>query len=109
MQLARPEDPVILERRQAVIAAQSGRVAKALSCGRLVAEIEPDAFAQWEQQRPGFFKKENDGLDYLLKHFPSVRVHTPAKPGLQTRAMAENKPGATSGYRVTGRRGRWAA
>jgi hypothetical protein len=106
---ARLDEPVILEQRQAQIAAESGRLAKKLSCGRLVAEIEETAFNAWESQRPGFFKKENDGLDYLLKHFPGCRVDYKAQAfgAGGTVASALNRPK----HRVTSARGkgRWAA
>lgn len=103
LEQARLDEPVILERRQAEIAAQSSRLARKLSCGRLVAEFDEDVYAAWESQRPGFFKKEADGLDYLMKHFPACRVDYKPAAGLQTAAGARNR------YRVTGKRGRWAA
>lgn len=103
---ARLDEPVILERRQAEIAARSGQLARKLSCGRLVAEFDQEVFAAWESQRPGFFKKESDGLDYMLKHFPGCRVNYKPAGGLQTVAGARN---LAPKFRVTGKRGRWAA
>lgn len=116
MEEARLEDPVILEREQAEIAARSGQIAKHLTCGRLVAEIHPDVYAAWEHQRgKEFFSKKagGDGIDYLLKHFPACRVKSEAaNPMLLVNGFRDAplstppKPSPAPGVR--GRRGRWA-
>ena len=101
LEMARLKDPVILEREQAEIAQASGAVARDMCCGRLVAEIHPEVYAEWEAKMgPDFFnkKKGGDGLEYLMKHFPACRVESKsAKVAMHVKRSP-----------VTGRRGRWA-
>lgn len=99
---ARFNEPVILEREQAKIAAASGQVARDLSFGRVVAEFEPEVFHAWTaKEGPDFFSKAKggDGVEYLTKHFPSTRVVSKSP---HIRVHVKRSP-------VTGRRGRWAA
>jgi hypothetical protein len=99
---AKLEEPVILERQQAEIAAASGQVARDLCCGRLVAEIEMGAYQDWEHKMgKAFFSKKQggDGLEYLAKHFPATRVKS-VSPHIKVHV--KRSP-------VVGKRGRWAA
>jgi hypothetical protein len=114
LDLADLQNPVILEREQAQIAAASGQVARDLVCGRLVAEVHQEVWEEWTQKEgPEFFSKKHggDGIEYLAKHFPATRVksvspHT--KVHVNRSAVAPISTTAPR-YRVTGRRGRWAA
>lgn len=99
------QNPVILEREQARIAAASGQVAQDLSFGRLVAEIHPEVYDEWvAKEGKDFFSKRNggDGVEYLAKHFPATRVKSRSP---HCRVHVAQKPK----YAVTGKRGRWAA
>jgi len=114
MNLAELENPVILERKQAEIAARSGQLARDLSCGRLVAEIESSVYEEWcIKEGPAFFSKKagGDGIEYLAKHFPATRVKS-VSPHVKVhvnRSATEAAPSAHPRHRITGRRGRWAA
>jgi len=99
---ARLQDPVILEREQAQIAAASGQVARDLCFGRLVAEIHQDVFEEWiHKEGPDFFSKKQggDGVEYLAKHFPATRVESRSP---HIKLHVHRSP-------VRGKRGRWAA
>lgn len=114
MKLAALQNPIILEREQALIAAKSGQVARDLSCGRLVAEIHQEVYEEWcAKEGPDFFskKKGGDGIEYLAKHFPSTKVKS-VSPHVKlhvNRSESVAVGSARTKYRVTGRRGRWAA
>lgn len=97
---ARLNEPIILEQEQARIAAASGQLARDLSFGRVVAEIEAEAFHAWTaKEGPDFFSKARggDGVEYLAKHFPATRVVSKSP---HIRVHVKRSP-------VTGRRGRW--
>lgn len=108
------QNPVILEREQAAIAAKSGQVARDLACGRLVAEIHQEVYEEWVQKEgPDFFSKAKggDGVEYLAKHFPATRVKS-VSPHTKIhvhRSGVATPPPAQPRHRITGRRGRWAA
>jgi len=112
IELADLQNPVILEREQALMAGASGQVARDLSCGRLVAEIHQEVYEEWAQKEgPGFFSKAGDGIEYLAKHFPATRVKS-VSPHVKihvNRSEATPVVSARTKYAVTGRRGRWAA
>jgi hypothetical protein len=58
MELAKFQDPVILEREQALLAHASGQVARDLSCGRVVAEIHQEVYEEWVgKEGPDFFSR----------------------------------------------------
>jgi|GEM_PF-2950140 len=106
---ARLKDPVILEQRQAAIAAASGAMARDLSFGRLIAEIDEDVVEAWEaKEGKEFFTRKGDGVAYLAKHFPATRVdsrspHT--KVHVNRSASVPVVSAARNPY--AGRRGRW--
>lgn len=114
LEMAQFKNPVILEREQAEIAAASGGVARDLMCGRVVAEIHPEVFDEWvAKEGPEFFQKNKggDGVEYLAKHFPATRVQS-RSPHVKLHVHRSAAPAVRSAvprYRVTGRRGRWAA
>jgi hypothetical protein len=115
LEMAQFKNPVILEREQAEIAAASGAVARDLSFGRVVAEIHPEAYAEWvAKEGPEFFSKKHggDGVEYLAKHFPATCVKS-VSPHVKLHVnRSAPQPVASSArrrYAVTGRRGRWAA
>jgi hypothetical protein len=107
---AKLDDPVILEARQAKIAAASGAMARDLSCGRVIAEFDEDVFQAWEQKEGrDFFTKKGDGVKYLNKHFPSTRVES-RSPHVKVHVNRSAPAPVTSAaprYSYTGRRGRW--
>jgi hypothetical protein len=106
--MAELQNPVILEREQASIAAASGQVARDLCCGRVVAEIHPEVFEEWVQKEgPEFFSKKHggDGVEYLAKHFPATRVKS-VSPNVR---LHVNRSPVTPRRGVHGKRGRWAA
>lgn len=99
------QNPIILEREQAAIAAASGQVARDLTCGRLVAEIHQEAYEEWvAKEGPEFFSKKHggDGIEYLAKHFPATRVKS-VSPHCKVHVRELPQ------YRVVGKHGRWAA
>jgi hypothetical protein len=114
LEMAELQNPVILEREQASMAAASGQVARDLCCGRLVAEVHQEVWEEWvAKEGPDFFskKKGGDGIEYLAKHFPATRVksvspHT--KVHVNRSAVAPISSSARR-FAVTGKRGRWAA
>jgi hypothetical protein len=114
MLLADLQNPVILEREQAEMAAASGQVARDLSCGRVVAEIHQEVYEEWAlKEGPDFFSKAKggDGVEYLAKHFPATKVVS-RSPNIKVhthRSAVAPVVSAVPRYRVTGRRGRWAA
>lgn len=110
LEMARFKDPVILEKEQALIAAESGAMARDLSFGRVVAEIHPEVFDEWTaKEGPDFFKKSKggDGVEYLTKHFPATRVDS-RSPNTKLH-VNRSAPPARKRFAVTGKRGRWAA
>ncbi len=99
------QNPVILEEEQARMAAASGQVARDLTCGRLIAEIHQEVFEEWvAKEGPQFFSKKHggDGVEYLAKHFPATRIVS-RSPNIKVHVREKPR------YRVTGKRGRWAA
>ena len=91
IEMSRPQDPVILEREQAQIAATSGMLAREFLGGHSVAQMHEDVADYWIKRlgMKGFLE---EGVPYLAKHHPTTAMkYQPAKTTV----------------RVQGRRGRW--
>lgn len=74
--MARHDEPVILEREQAEIAAAAGTQARDLSCGRITAQIHPDVFDYWAQREGLGFWYDKGNTDHFLRDNPSCKVES---------------------------------
>lgn len=101
-EMARPLDPVILEREQAEHAAAAGMLAREFMGGHAIAQINADVFDTWVRQR-GMGETLNSVVPYLAKHHPSTKMtYQPEKLKLHVKRTAV-PPRAHFGAR-----GRWA-
>jgi hypothetical protein len=97
--MGRPQDPVIIEREQAEIAAVAGQVATHMSCGRMVAQVHGDSFDYWTKREGLGFWKDKKNLAKFLRDNPGAKVHS----------ISANPTVSFAGCKgVTGKRGRWA-
>lgn len=74
VEMSRPQDPVIVEREQAEIAAAAGQEARDLMCGRLVAQIHPDSFNYWYAREGEGFFRDKGNFEKFLRDNPGCRV-----------------------------------
>jgi hypothetical protein len=75
VELSRPDEPVIVEREQAEIAAVAGQAARDMKFGRLVAQLHPAVYDYWTRREgPGFWRGRN--LERFLRDNPACRVRS---------------------------------
>ena len=113
-EMSRPQDPVIIEREQAEIAAVAGTVARDLSFGRVVGQIHADAFDYWTAREGLGFWKDRGNLRRFLNDNPACKVESKGRgvlphAGARVTRYVSTPAGVTSaGLRRAGK-GRWAA
>lgn len=73
-EMARPAEPVIIEREQAEIAAAAGTVSQDLCFGHHVAQIHEDVFDYWTKREGLGFWKDKANLRRFLADNPSCKV-----------------------------------
>jgi hypothetical protein len=86
-EMARPNDPVIIEREQAEIAAAAGQVTKDLAFGRVVAQVHGDSFDYWTRREGLGFWKDKGNLKRFLADNPACVVKSEGR-GVQVHAGA---------------------
>lgn len=112
--LARPNDPVILEREQAEIAAASGTVMRDMSFGRVVGQVHEDVFDYWTQREGLGFWKDKANLNKFLADNPACKVTSKGR-GVKPHAGARMKRYVTAGGGVVcaglkrAGKGRWGS
>lgn len=114
-EMGRPEEPVILEREQAQIAAVAGTVAQDMAFGRTVAQIHGDVFDYWTAREGLGFWKDKANLRKFLSDNPACKVESKGTgvkiaPGAKVqRYVLQAGGGVACAGTLRRGKGRWAS
>jgi len=111
--MGRPQEPVIIEREQAEIAATAGQVAKNMTCGHLVAQVHEDSFDYWTAREGLGFWKDRSNLKRFLADNPACKVKSQGEgvkiaPGARVKRYVSTSAGVVSTGLKRAGKGRWA-